>query len=208
MEKLFEKYNVSRETIAKLKTYESSLVEWQNKFNLVSKSSLETAWNRHFLDSVQLWEYIPENARTMLDFGSGAGFPGMVLAIIAAEKQKELKISLVESIRKKTLYLKAVKELSGVSVNIINDRIENLSPQVADVITSRAMSKLENLFAYAYRFTNKNTVMIFPKGKSYSEEIKEAQKKWRFNCEIKDNLFDNEGKILVINNLSPIKGEK
>ena len=180
MEDIFAKYNVSRETITKLKAYETSLFEWQNKFNLVSKASLADAWNRHFLDSVQLLEDIPENAETMLDFGSGAGFPGMVLAIIAAEKRQNLLITLVESIKKKTLYLNAVKELSGVRVSIINDRIENLPPQKVDAITSRAMCKLSDLFSYAYRFTTKKTVMIFPKGKSYEQEIAQAQKKWKF----------------------------
>ena len=110
MENFLNKYNVSRETFDKLKTYEATLREWQNKFNLVSNKSLEDAWNRHFWDSVQLIKYIPEKAKILYDFGSGAGFPGMVLAILAAEKMPNLQVFLIESIRKKTLYLNAVKE--------------------------------------------------------------------------------------------------
>ena len=208
MENLIEKYNVSRETIAKLKAYETSLSEWQAKFNLVSNNSLSEAWNRHFLDSVQLIEYIPNNAKTLLDFGSGAGFPGMVIAVVVAEKQPKLKITLVESIKKKTLYLNVVRELCGVNVDIINDRIENLKPQKADVITSRAMCNLSDLLKYAYRFTTKNTIMLFPKGKNYQTELEKAKERWRFDCKAEQNKVSDEGVILVITNLSPLKGVK
>jgi len=198
-----EKYNVSRETFNRLKIYEASLKEWQNKFNLVSNKSLEDAWNRHFLDSAQLIKYIPENAKKLYDLGSGAGFPGMVLAVIAAEKMPNLKVSLIESIKKKTLYLNTVQKLCNVKVSIINDRIENLSLKDADVITSRAMCNLADLLKYSYKLANKNTIMIFPKGKTYQEEIERAQKAWKFSCQI-----SAEGVILIISNLSPIKGVK
>ena len=208
MEKMFEKYNVSRETFNKLKVYETSLREWQSKFNLVSNKSLENAWNRHFLDSVQLFKFIPEKSEVMYDFGSGAGFPGMVLAILAMEKMPELKVSLIESIKKKTLYLNTVQKLCGVNVNIINERIENLTLKKADVITSRAMCNLTDLLKYAYRLSNKNTVMIFPKGKTYREEVENAKKVWRFECRVEANEVCEDGVILIITNLSPVKGVK
>ena len=85
--------SVSRETLERLKAYEASLHEWQKKFNLVSNASLEDAWNRHFLDSMQLFNFIPKTARSLCDFGSGAGFPGMVLAIMAKEKTPYLKVN-------------------------------------------------------------------------------------------------------------------
>ena len=208
MENLIEKYNVSRETFDKLKTYEASLIEWQNKFNLVSNNSLSDAWNRHFLDSVQLMEYIPNNAKSLLDFGSGAGFPAMVLAVLAQQLQPKLKITLIESIKKKTVYLNTVRKICDLDVTVVNDRIENLPQQKTDVITSRAMCNLSDLFKYAYRFTTKNTIMIFPKGKSYQAELDNAKKQWRFNYQIKENKVCNEGVILVINHLSPLKGVK
>mgnify|MGYP003294540159 CR=1 FL=1 len=105
MRKISDIYNVSRETFSKLEVYHSSLLEWQNKFNLVSKNSLDDAWNRHFIDSIQLVEYIPDDAKSLIDMGSGAGFPGMVLAILLNERTPYLKVTLVESITKKTLYL-------------------------------------------------------------------------------------------------------
>lgn len=208
MENVIEKYNVSRETICKLKSYEASLKEWQNKFNLVSNNSLNDAWNRHFIDSLQLIKYIPEQAKILYDFGSGAGFPGMVIAIALKEKLPNLKVTLIESIKKKTLYLNTVQNLCGVDVSIINDRIEKLKLSKADVITSRAMCNLSDLLKYSYGLTKKETVMIFPKGKTYNEELEMARKTWKFNCQIETNEVSKDGVILIITNLSPIKGVK
>lgn len=208
MENFIEKYDVSRETFNKLKTYEQLLKEWQAKFNLVSNSTLESAWERHFLDSAQLFKFIPQEAKVMLDFGSGAGFPGMVLAIMANEKTPYLKVSLIESTTKKTLYLNEVKNQTATNVEIINDRIEKIKPRRADVITSRALASLTELFNYTYKFCSQKTVCIFPKGKKFQEEIDEAKKHWQFECQICDSEQSDEGKILIITNLSKIKGEK
>ena len=205
MKKLIEKYNVSRETINLLKTYHDLLIEWQDKFNLVSNSSLQNAWERHFEDSIQLYEYIPKTAKSLVDFGSGAGFPAMVLAIIAKEKTPYLNFTLVESIKKKTLYLNEVSFKTGVHVNIINDRIEKIKTQKFDVITSRAMTSLVDLLKYANPFCHKDTVCIFPKGKNYSLELAEAHKSWRFKCEIKASKVSEEGKILIITDIKKKK---
>lgn len=207
MKNFMDTYNVSRETFELLKAYETSLVEWQKKFNLVSNSSLADSWNRHFEDSAQLFQYIPDNARILLDFGSGAGFPGMVLAIMAKEKTPYLKFKLIESIGKKTLYLKEVAKITGSNVEIINERIEKLPPQKADVITSRAMASLSELLNYTKRFMKPETICIFPKGQKYSEEIAEAKKHWDFDCEIYDSKTSAEGKILIIKRLKH-KGDK
>ena len=205
MKNLIEKYNVSCETIELLRTYHDLLIEWQEKFNLVSNSSLQNAWERHFEDSVQLYEYIPQEAKSLIDFGSGAGFPAMVLAIIAKEKTPYLNFTLVESIKKKTLYLNEVAIKTGVSVNIINDRIENISKKKYDVITSRAMTSLVDLLKYASPFCKDNTICIFPKGKNYSSELAEAHKHWRFKCEIKPSKISEEGKILIITDIKKKK---
>ncbi len=207
MKNFMEKYNVSRETFEQLKAYEASLVEWQNKFNLVSNSSLQDCWNRHFIDSAQLFKFIPSSAKTLLDFGSGAGFPAMVLAVMAKEKTPYLKISLVESIAKKTLYLNEVKKICNLDVEVLNQRIESLPNKKVDVITSRAMASLKELLNYTQKFFAENTICIFPKGKKYLEEIEEAKKQWSFDCEIHDSETSDEGKILIIKNLQK-KGGK
>ncbi len=203
-----EIYNVSRETFEKLELYKSLLLEWQKRFNLVGGKTVENVWERHFEDSAQLFDFIPQKASLLYDFGSGAGFPGMVLAIMASEKTPYLKIKLVESTGKKTMYLNEVASRTNTNVEIINDRIEKIKVEKADVITSRAMTSLNELLAYAYPFCKKETLCIFPKGKKYAEEIKEAQKNWKFDCQIKDSVTSNEGRILLINHLSKNKGVK
>lgn len=207
MKNFMNTYDVSRETFDLLKAYEALLVEWQKKFNLVSNSSLADSWNRHFEDSAQLFQYIPKNAGLLLDFGSGAGFPGMVLAIMAKEKTPYLKVKLIESVGKKTLYLNEVAKLSGANVEVVNERIEKLPPQKADVITSRAMASLSELLKYTYRFVKSETICIFPKGQRYKEEIAEAEKHWRFDYDVCDSKTSEEGKILIIKKLTR-KGDK
>ena len=201
MKNFMEKYNVSRETFEKLSEYHSLLEEWQKKLNLVSKNSFEDAWNRHFADSAQLFKFLPEQAQTLLDFGSGAGFPGMVIAIMAQEKTPYLKVTLVESIKKKTLYLNEVAQRLSVQVTIINDRIENLPPQKVDVITSRAMAPLEKLLDYATPFCKKESVCIFPKGKKYAEELAAAHRRQKFKCRIEASETDAESRILIVSNI-------
>lgn len=208
MKNLQEKIIVSCETLSDLKDYQSLLNEWQKKFNLVSSSSLSDAWNRHFLDSAQLYEYIPTTAGILMDFGSGAGFPALVLAVMAKKRTSYLNIILVESVHKKTVFLNEVASKLNLKVRIENDRIENLPKQKVDVITSRAMCSLDKLLEYALPFCHKNTVCIFPKGKSYKTELELAEKKYSFSCELKDNLLSDEGKILVIKNIKKQKGEK
>ena len=208
MKNFCDTYNVSRETFDLLKVYEISLHEWQKKFNLVSNASLQNSWERHFVDSAQLYELIPQEAKLVVDFGSGAGFPGMVLAVMALKKTPYLKFKLIESIGKKTLYLNEVKKITGANVEIINQRIENLPPEKADVITSRAMCSLKDLLRYSEKFFSKKTIGLFLKGKKFAEEIKEAEKDWKFDCRIIPSRTSDEGVILVISNLSKLKGVK
>lgn len=206
MENLEKKYNVSRETLDKLKVYEGSLVQWQEKLNLVSNSSLVNAWERHFIDSIQLYQYIPENAKSLYDLGSGAGFPGMVLAIMAEGRTPSLNVSLVESISKKTLYLNEVKDITSAKVNVVNKRLEELPSEKIDIITSRALTALNKLFEYSFRFCHENTVLIFPKGKKHLEEIKEAKKDWLFDVSIHKSDTSDEAAVLIVKNLKNKKG--
>lgn len=201
MKNLECKYTVSRETMDKLKAYEASLHEWQNRMNLVSKNSLEDAWQRHFQDSMQLFSLLPQQG-IVYDFGSGAGFPGMVLAIMASEKTPYLKFRLVESIKKKTLYLNEVKKITGISnVEVLNKRIEDIPAEAADVVTSRAMASLSDLLDYAQKFCTRKTKCIFLKGKSYADEIAEAEKLWKFKAEVLPSQESDEGVILIITDI-------
>lgn len=193
--------NVSRETLENLKTYKNLLGEWQNKFNLVSKNSLPEAWKRHFLDSAQLAEYISKEAKNIYDFGSGAGFPALVLAIIFKESNPDIHFTLIESIAKKTMFLNEIIARFDLNAEVINERIEKLELPKADYITARAVTSLTKLLDYSCLFNHKNTVCLFPKGKSYNEELEEAKKKWNFELFIHPNKVSEEGVILEIKNL-------
>ena len=119
-------YNVSRETYDKIDSFVKLLTEWNQKMNLVSKNSLADVWMRHVLDSAQLMTYLPTDLYHLVDIGSGAGFPAIVLAIMLQEKNPAAKITLIESINKKTVYLNDVREKLGLNnVQIVNDRVEN-----------------------------------------------------------------------------------
>ena len=202
MENFKKNFDVSRETFDKLKCYVDLLIEWQNKFNLVSKNSLAEVWTRHIADSAQLFQYFDKNTKNVYDFGSGAGFPALVLAIMAQEKIPEIKFTLVESITKKTLYLNTVKTVLHLdNVQIINDRVENLKLDNADIITARAMTSLNGLLKYAKLFSNKQTKLIFPKGKSFEQELSEAKNNWDFNLKICKNKFCDDGVILLLDGL-------
>lgn len=201
MENFCEIYNVSRETYTKLELYCQSLIEWQQKFNLVSNASLNDVWNRHFADSAQLFELVPHNAKTLLDMGSGAGFPGMVLAVMANEKTPYLKITLAESISKKTLYLKHVKEITNTDVNILNVRVENIKGHF-DIITARAMTALTDLLKYARPLLSTKGICIFPKGKNAGEEINLAKASWNFDYKSVPSRTSDDGEILIISNLT------
>ena len=199
-------YNVSRETVEKLKDFVELLTEWNEKMNLVSKNSLADVWARHVLDSVQLVNYIPEKTKYLVDIGSGSGFPGIVLAILLQEKLPSLKITLVESIAKKAMYLNDVVEKIGLnSVNVLNDRVENAVFKNVDLITARAVAALNILCGYAMKIGNKNTEMLLLKGKSFSEEEIEARKNWIFSREIYDNKYSDDGCVVKVRNIRKIR---
>ena len=176
-----KKYDVSRETYQNLATMVEMLRQWQEKFNLVSCNSLPEVWSRHIADSAGLFKYLPDEVDSVYDIGSGAGFPGLVLAIIAKEKHPDTKFVLIESIAKKTLYLNAVKEALNLNnVKVINARAEDLPLPPADVITARAVASLDKLLNCVFKLTTRQTKLILPKGKTYQEELYEALKKWNF----------------------------
>lgn len=195
-------YNVSRETFIKLQEFAELLKEWNQKMNLVSRNSLEVLWERHILDSMQLVNYIPDTAKNILDIGSGAGFPGIVLAILLQEKMPQTKLTLVESITKKTIYLNDVctkLELSNVVVK--NARVETALLHKPDIVTARAVASLNVLCGYVYKIGKNNTESLFLKGQSYREEIKEAQKFWNFDVKIFTNKYCEDGVVLKISRI-------
>lgn len=198
--------NVSRETLDKLKTYERLLIEWQGMMNLVSRNTLDHAWERHFEDSLQLLPLIPPHIKTLFDFGSGAGFPGLVFAIA----RPEIKVHLVESIGKKCRFLETVSRETEAGAVVHNGRIESVSREtkaVPDMISARALANLTALLDYSAPWikANPNLILLFPKGTSWAQEVEDARKKWSFTLDTHKSTTDPDAMILVITNAKPAK---
>ena len=198
---LMDKVGVSRETCEKLHFYFNFLIEWNQKINLVSRKSIDSSWPRHFLDSAQLWIHAPKNARSWLDFGSGAGFPGMVICIISQELNPQLKVYLVEKNKKKALFLKELARNLSLKVSIFCSKVEELKQQKADVITSRAFGHLRVLLEIANMHKNYRTIALFPKGKRFKQEIDESLIYWKFDLEEIRNFLEPDSSILKIRNI-------
>jgi len=180
----------------KLKTYQNLLNKWQPKINLISSNTLKGAWERHFEDSLQIADLIPEGTKTLFDLGSGGGFPGLVLAMA----RPEIDTHLVESDQKKCSFLKAVSRETNTIVTIHNDRIEDVSHEtVPDVITARALASLDKLFDYCQSWieANPDLILIFPKGAKADEELAQLSQNWAYECCTHDSQTDEHAKILV-----------
>lgn len=196
----FTGFDVSRETREKLRHYQRLLEKWQGALNLVSRASLADSWQRHFVDSMQLSGYIPKDAKTLFDFGSGAGFPGMVLAIL----NPEMEVSLVESDHRKCTFLSTVSRETQTPVTIINQRIEALETKsVPDIITARALAPLSDLCGYALPWAEKNPLLylLFLKGEKAKQEITDAKERYDFECRLHESQTDSSGHIIEATNL-------
>lgn len=189
---------VSRETLDRLVAYVALLKDWNRKFNLVSEVSLEQVWHRHIYDSAQLEPLVPHDARTLADLGSGAGFPGLVLAIL----RPTVAVSLFEATRKKADFLRAVAGELKLKAEVRNQRIEEAPRQVFDVITARAFAPLADLLGYAQNFTGRDTVLLLLKGQKLDAELTEAQRFWRMKFRKHPSLTHPLGVILEIRTLA------
>lgn len=193
---------VSRETTERLEIFRDLLLKWQKAVNLVSPATLPDLWNRHFVDSLQLGPLLPPMARTLFDFGSGAGFPGLVLAIL----RPDLSVHLVESDQKKCSFLATVSRETQCPVTIHNCRIEALQASaVPDVITARALADLGLLLAYAapWAIRNPGLVLLLPKGERYRTELKNSGPECFTQCEEFPSITDEKARILRISGLNP-----
>lgn len=209
-------FNVSRETMARLAIYADQLKRWQKTINLVAPKTLSEVWTRHFADSAQLFAHIPNGARHLMDLGSGAGFPGLVLAIMAAEKRQYdeglggLRVTLVESDTRKTAFLRDVARQTGIAVDIMSTRIESIPKSAnvgeVDVITSRALAPLPRLFDLVEPLFRSHSVALFLKGRTVDEEIEGARRRWDFDLALVPSLTDADARIAVVHHLKRKKG--
>jgi len=186
----------SKEVSDKLQVYYDLIKLWQNKYNLIGPSTLKNTWERHFIDSAQLFSLLPEEKKKafVYDIGSGAGFPGMVLAIMGRED-----IILCESNAKKCDFLEEVKKKTGSNVIIDNIRAEALPSNTALAVTARAVSSLSSLLKISLPLLSKNGVCIFPKGINWKKELLFAQKRFHIDYKLVKSITSNKSNIIVIN---------
>lgn len=192
----------SSHTLETFQTYKDLLLKWQKKLNLVGDGTLCDIWGRHFLDSAQIKIFSHQilgkkNNISWIDFGTGAGFPGLVLSLLG-----ENRIFLIEKNKKKCAFLRSVIRETGASAEVITDKIENVIPFAVDCVTTRALAPLSQILIWGSHFLQKDGHHWLLKGKNVDLEIKDAQKFWNFKYKTFPSLTDPSGKILFIYNIA------
>jgi 16S rRNA (guanine527-N7)-methyltransferase len=182
---------VSRETLARLEAYAELLTRWSERINLVGRDTLPDLWRRHILDSAQLHPFIPSSAQNVIDLGSGAGLPGLVLAILGVPG-----VELVEADSRKVAFLREASRVAGAEVAIRPCRIQAAPPHSVDVVTARACAPLDRLLDLAAPFLAPDTRCLFPKGERFNEELTLARKRWTMNVSVEQSLSDRRGVVL------------
>lgn len=200
-EELPDWLNVSRETLEDLYAFCRLVEKWSPTINLVSKAGLSGLWQRHVLDSAQIFSLVPPDARLWCDLGSGGGFPGLIVAILAKHERPELNFVLVESDRRKSVFLAEAARILDLRVRVRVERIEDLEPQNADVLSARALAPLDALCGFAYQHLKAGGVAIFPKGANSAEEVSEAQRHWGFGLSQHASRTEAEASILLLRDI-------
>ena len=189
---------VSRETLERLTLYANLLERWQKTLNLVSKTTLSDIWQRHMLDSAQLQAYLPPTEGPIMDLGSGAGFPGLVLAILG-----EPDVHLIESDQRKGVFLKEAARITQCeSVTVLTKRIETIESRPARAVTSRACAPLSQLIDYADRFWSDHTVGLYLKGKTTFDELTDLGNTATLRTDVFPSLSDPNGYVVRVKGMS------
>lgn len=196
--------NVSRETRDRLEIYAKLLAKWNPKINLVAASTLPDLWSRHFQDSAQLLEISQKDAESWGDLGSGGGFPGLVIAILARELRPRLRVTCVESDHRKAAFLQTVVRETGLDAGVIVGRIENITPLNADVMSARALAPLSRLLDFAERHLAQGGEALFLKGAGYQKELKEALDRWTFRLDTYPSKTNSDATVLKIGELQRV----
>ncbi len=192
---------VSRETLEHLADYEKLVRKWNPAINLVAPSTVNDIWQRHFLESAQLFEFARPGTGTWLDMGSGGGFPGGVVAVLAAEIAPELKVTCIESDIRKCEFLRTVSRTTGVPFGVISRRIEETPRQAARYVSARALSSLDKLLSHTERHLHSDGEALFLKGETWQTEVAEARKNWTFDMETTPSLTNPGSALLKLRNI-------
>lgn len=190
--------DVSRETNERLHIYAKLLRTWNPKINLVAPSTLPDLWSRHFVDSAQLYALVPDDFDHWVDLGSGGGFPGLVIAILAQEQAGISRVTLVESDGRKSAFLRTVLRETGVSATVITKRIEAVPPLSASVVSARALAPLSKLLEFAHLHLSETGIALLQKGQSWEKEMPDAESAWQFSYRIDKSVVDENSVILSV----------
>ncbi|MEY2961403.1 MAG: hypothetical protein RLZ60_1233 [Pseudomonadota bacterium] len=196
--------DVSRETLERLGAFEDLVRKWTKKINLIARNDVDHIWDRHIVDSAQVWASAPDEWSHWVDIGSGGGFPAIILATIAVEKKPDARFTLIESDQRKATFLRtAIRELN-LNAIVLDDRIELAPPQNADVISARALASLTILLGFAERHLAPNGIAVFQKGKSADDEIIEAKHTWAFDYNKVPSITNGDACVISIKGFSRV----
>jgi 16S rRNA (guanine527-N7)-methyltransferase len=196
--------DVSRETTEQLEALVSTLARWQKAINLIGRTTIEDVWARHILDSAQLVPLVPPRSRTLVDLGSGGGFPGLVVAAL----RPDLDVTLIEVDARKAAFLGEAGRRMGLmkQPRVVIGRIEDVPSARADVVTARALAPLGQLLGWADRHRADTAICLFHKGKGWQAELTEAMKDWDIPCDPLSSKTDRDAVILRIGSYAAAAG--
>lgn len=194
--------DVSRETLDRLQIYLELLQMWQRRINLVGPATLADPWRRHIVDSGQLMRWWPTGARILVDLGSGAGLPGLILAVLGVPLTH-----LIESDRRKAAFLREAARACGATVTVHAARIDEVPPLRADVVTARALAPLTSLLTLTETHLQPGTTCLFLKGRNLVSELTTAAETWTMNLAREASLSDPEGQVLIIREIRRVASD-
>ena len=194
---VISEFNLNRTQVEKIDFFITSLVNYNKHTNLIGKSTLDNFWDRHILDCLQLTKHINNKKLKIIDLGTGAGLPGILLSIFGYQR-----VLMVDSVKKKTDFVRSIINELSLPSKILNKRIEKPPITQHDIIVSRALAPLIKLLTYARMYSNKNTTSFFLKGRNVNNEINIAMKKFFFDIEKIESLSSGDGCILQIKNIN------
>lgn len=185
----------------RLKLFAALVEKWNLSINVVAKSTINDLWSRHIVDSAQIFACAAPDQKLWLDIGSGGGFPGIVVSVLAADMFPDLRVSLVESDRRKSVFLMECVRQLGLSSTVHAVRVEDLAAQNACVVSARALAPLKELCGLAVRHLRDDGLCAFLKGANAEAEISEAQEQWQFDLDLRPSVTDSRASVLFLKGL-------
>ena len=190
--------NVSRETLDKLETFSELLKRWNPRINLVSTRDIERVWERHIVDSAQIYPHLAGHDGVWVDIGSGGGFPGIVTAIIATEENPSADVHLIESDQRKCAFLRQVAREIALPITVHAKRVEATETKNVSIITARAFASVTKILDMTTGLRSEMTKYLLLKGRTYESELTEAEQSWKLKVETIPSRTDPEGTILAL----------